>query len=81
MFIITTYHVLDPILGAVVPLYFVLKVAFVFWMVVPNSRGASLLFIRFVEPRMERVEREVKRWRREVLRGGGYGLSWDEEHS
>lgn len=78
VFLTVTHHLLDPVLSVIVPLYFVLKVAFVFWMVAPGSRGASLLFVRYIEPRMEYVEREMTQWWRELV-GVRRTASWEEE--
>ncbi|NXU59753.1 REEP4 protein, partial [Turnix velox] len=41
------------------PFYYELKMAFVLWLLSPYTRGASLLYRRFVHPTLARKEKEI----------------------
>ncbi|KFU88136.1 Receptor expression-enhancing protein 4, partial [Chaetura pelagica] len=42
-----------------VPFYYEMKMAFVLWLLSPYTRGASLLYRKFVHPTLSRKEKEI----------------------
>uniref|UniRef100_H3AI24 Receptor expression-enhancing protein n=1 Tax=Latimeria chalumnae TaxID=7897 RepID=H3AI24_LATCH len=56
------YTVLEAITDLIVswfPLYYELKIAFVIWLLSPYTRGASLLYRKFLHPVLSSREREI----------------------
>ncbi|NWS76797.1 REEP4 protein, partial [Crotophaga sulcirostris] len=41
------------------PFYYEIKMAFVIWLLSPYTRGASLLYRKFVHPTLSRREKEI----------------------
>lgn len=54
--------IVDPIFALWLPLYPVLKVAFVAWMVYPGTLGANLLFVTKVDPWLSPIVDDVLKW-------------------
>lgn len=59
-FLIVAQNVLDPLLGFWFPMYYLIKLIFVAWLVAPRSKGAVLVFVRYVEPAMNELERSLR---------------------
>ncbi|XP_053548242.1 receptor expression-enhancing protein 3 [Bombina bombina] len=56
------YSVMETIADLTIswfPLYFELKIAFVIWLLSPYTRGASLLYRKFLHPLLSSREREI----------------------
>lgn len=60
VFLQVTGRALDPLFGFWVPLYHPAKVAFVLWLIAPQSRGAARVFVKHVEPALERLEESME---------------------
>nr|XP_035117335.1 receptor expression-enhancing protein 4-like [Callithrix jacchus] len=41
------------------PFYYEIKMAFVLWLLSPYTKGASLLYLKFVHPSLSRHEKEI----------------------
>lgn len=54
-----TSRALDPMLGFWLPLYHPAKVGLMLWLVAPRTKGGATVFVKYVEPAMERVEESV----------------------
>lgn len=53
------------------PFYYEIKMAFVIWLLSPYTRGASLLYRKFVHPTLSRKEKVKAAW---FWGGGGGGV-------
>uniref|UniRef100_A0A8D0EZB5 Receptor expression-enhancing protein n=1 Tax=Strix occidentalis caurina TaxID=311401 RepID=A0A8D0EZB5_STROC len=54
------------------PFYYEIKTAFVIWLLSPYTRGASLLYRKFVHPTLSRKEKVKATWLLGRRRGGPY---------
>ncbi|XP_015706577.1 receptor expression-enhancing protein 1-like [Coturnix japonica] len=79
----TTAETFTDIFLPWLPFYYELKMAFVLWLLCPYTRGAGLLYRRFVHPTLARNEKEIdscivqakERSCEAVLRFGRRGLN------
>ena len=53
-----------------VPLYYVMKLAFVLWLQLPQTKGATTLYMKYIQPYVKRHEESIDRALEEGVRRG-----------
>lgn len=59
MFLSISASVIDPLFGTWIPFYYPTKIAFVAWMVHPQTQGGHFLFVKHVEPAIRDLRETV----------------------
>ncbi|NWW44496.1 REEP4 protein, partial [Pedionomus torquatus] len=59
LFMATATESFTDLLISWLPFYYEMKMAFVIWLLSPYTRGASLLYRKFVHPMLSRKEKEI----------------------
>lgn len=57
-FVTISQAVLDPLFAFWLPFYHVAKLGITIWLVAPQTKGATTIFVKYVEPFLRQAEQE-----------------------